>query len=259
MAPTVSARGSSARRRSARTAPGRARRPRPSPASARARRAGGRGTAGSPRPGWAPRFHARPTRGPPQIFCPRFRLQWTDEGWRLVRRRRGAGGMRGEPRAGRRYPGLRGHKSRLLGRMRAGDASHQLSERRLAVPAGLTLETPTTCPSSSHLCDGLLLPLACSCDPTSGALTLRRRHRRLRLPRDAGHPLGQREPFHVRSRRLRQRRGRPSHLHERRPRLSAGRGRTLSIERLPRLGGRRRGARRRGRSSRRGSRPVRSR
>jgi hypothetical protein len=38
-------------------------------------------------------------------------------------------------------------------------------------PPGLALETVTTCPSSSHLCDRLLLPLACSCDPASGDLS----------------------------------------------------------------------------------------
>jgi hypothetical protein len=38
-------------------------------------------------------------------------------------------------------------------------------------PPGLTLDPPANCPSSSHLCDGLLLPLACNCDPTSGALS----------------------------------------------------------------------------------------
>ena len=38
-------------------------------------------------------------------------------------------------------------------------------------PAGLTLETPATCPSSTHFCEHLLLPVACSCDPTTGALS----------------------------------------------------------------------------------------
>src|SRR5262249_25485142 len=38
-------------------------------------------------------------------------------------------------------------------------------------PPGLQFETPMTCPASSHACDGILLPLACSCDLTNGALS----------------------------------------------------------------------------------------